>query len=158
MPYTFRLLRRRDLVVVVLVTGACHKDTPTGPKSYAGVDGEYTIGGRFEGAWTSGARFSGRVTLRQPNPNDPEMTGTAAVSLYSGNTVTNQYVQVFNAQREGETGVRFLLTAASGTEGSWEFVGTVNGAQIAGTQYLDWFRVPGTGSYTGVGGAWSGTR
>lgn len=141
-----------------LAAAASCRDAPSGPKTYAGVDGVYAVQGTFDEPRSPSARFSGRVTLRQPDPTSPTVAGTASVTLYNGGAAVETYTTVFRAVREGERGLRFLLTTEAGFSGSWEFVGTVDGGRVSGTQYLDWYRIPGTGSFTGIGGAWSGTR
>lgn len=146
-------------VAAFLVTSAgCGGDSPSGPASYAGVDGRYTIQGQYTDPIARNTRFSGQVTLTQRTPSSSELTGTASVTLYNGNTVVETFNEVFAAERVGETGVRFALVNNTRISGVWEFVGTVNGRDVTGTQYLDYYVIPSTGSITVIDGAWSGRR
>lgn len=146
------------LAVALAACGGSSTDAPSAPKTYVGVDGDYTVAGAFDDFRVPNARLAGHVTLKQTDPASPILTGTASVTLYFGAVAGPTYTRVFSAKRQGDGGVDLLLTSSAPSTGTWEFVGTVSGGKVSGTQYLDLYQAPGSGSFAAMGGNWSGTR
>lgn len=131
---------------------------PSAPKTYVGVDGDYTVAGDFDDFRAPNARLAGHVTLKQTDLASPTLTGTASVTLYFGTVAGPTYTRVFSATRQGDGGVDLLLTSSDRSTGTWEFVGTVAAGKVSGTHYLDLYQIPGSGGFGAMGGNWSGTR